>query len=420
MDRILLLEDEPTLRHSLCRVLVQSTEAIVREAGSLKQALALLDERPDLVISDLDLPDGSGLDLFQELTSRELNVPAIVITAHLSRYRGQLPATSSVDILEKPIDSEELSRLVRQRLASGKGAPRSPFSVADYLQLAGLARRNVCLTITGEGGARGKIVVQDGQTTWAEDQLGEGIAAFRRLALLPRAEVVCRPEEAAIAAPNVQGSLEHLLLDAARAGDEQRQVGEGAEPERASMAPEQHEPVSEVGLAGAGRQRSSCAGLRVAKPDAPVRVPPRPALAAVAAEGAPRLLGRAPGEMGRKEIPMTMTKPLKPVPSLDKLVTQQSALAGAARAKKDGSVLDLAGQIDAETTCAVVTVAARQLEELAADLGLGDIGSWHLSMGKSTWYVASSGDEMVVALGGPNKNPTSTLGKVEESLGKRP
>lgn len=422
MDRILLLEDEAALRHSLCRVLEQGTDVTVSEAGSLKRALVLLDERPDLVVADLDLPDGSGLDLLQELAFRELNVPVIVITGQLSRYSGHLPVSSSVDVLEKPIDVDELSRRVRRRLAPGQSAPpRSAFTVADYLQLAGLARRNVCLTIRADGGLRGKIVVQDGQATWAEDQAGAGVAAFHRLALLPRADVVCKPEDTAIAVPNVQGSLEQLLLEAARARDEQRRLGESVEPERGSTLPVEHEPMSEVGVAGAGRHRSSSAGSHVAKAEAPPpRVPPRPALSAVAAEGAARQGGRAPSELGLKEKPMTMTKPLKPVPSLDKLVTQQSALQGAARAKKDGSVLDLTGQIDAETTCAVVTVASRQLEELAADLGLGDIASWHLSMGKSTWYVATSGEEMVVALGGPNKNPTSTLGKVEESFGKRP
>jgi DNA-binding response OmpR family regulator len=429
MDRILLLEDEAPLRHSLCRLLRQEADLTIREAGSLKDALALLDERPSLVVSDLDLPDGSGLELLQELSFRGLNIPVIIITAYLSRFRGQLPASANVDVLEKPLDHSELMSRVRQRLAPGRSAPpRSAFTVADYLQLAGLARRNVRLTITGEGGARGKIVVQDGQTTWAEDQLGEGIAAFRRLALLPRAEVVCKADDVTIASPNVQGSLEQLLLDAARTHDErERALGaddarETGELDSLLSAPRQ-EPVSEVSAAGAMRRAPSSSNLRVPKADVvPPRLPPRPAFNAGAPEsatGAPKTAPRAPAESGQKEKPMTMMKPLKPVTSLDKLVTQQSALAGAARAKKDGSVLDLAGEIDAETACAVVTVAAHHIDELAADLGLGEVSAWHLSVGKSTWYVATGSDEMVVAFGGPNKNPSSTLGKVEESFGKR-
>src|SRR4051794_36032612 len=98
MDRILLLEDEAGLRHSLCRLLRQEADLTIRDAGSLKDALALLDERPSLVVSDLDLPDGSGLELLQELSFRGLNVPVIIITAYLSRFRGHLPASANVDI----------------------------------------------------------------------------------------------------------------------------------------------------------------------------------------------------------------------------------------------------------------------------------------------------------------------------------
>jgi DNA-binding response OmpR family regulator len=408
----------------------QEADLTIREAGSLKDALALLDERPNLVVSDLDLPDGSGLELLQALSFRGLAVPVIIITAYLSRFRGQLPASTNIDVLEKPLDYSELLSRVRQRLTAGRSAPpRSAFTVADYLQLAGLARRNVRLTITGEGGARGKIVVQDGQTTWAEDQLGEGIAAFRRLALLPRAEVVCKADDATIASPNVQGSLEQLLLDAARTHDERERAlaedsRETGELDSLLSAPHQEkEPVSEVSAAGGMRRAPSSSSLRSPRAEAtPPRLPPRPAFNAgppESATGAAKTLPRAPAESGQKEKPMTMMKPLKPATSLDKLVTQQSALTGVARAKKDGSVVDLAGEIDAETACAVVTVAAHHIDELAADLGLGEISAWHLSVGKSTWYVATGSDEMLVAFGGPNKNPSSTLGKVEESFGKR-
>jgi len=124
-------------------------------------------------------------------------------------------------------------------------------------------------------------------------------------------------------------------------------------------------------------------------------------------------------EEGDKEKQMNMIRTLKAAVSLEKLVSQAGALAGAARARKDGSVLEATGEVDAETACAVVTVAARHLDELAADLGLGELRSWHLSAGKSSWYVVSSGDDMVVALGGASKTPMSTLLKVEESIGKR-
>lgn len=376
MHRILVVEDEPALRNSLCRWLRQE-ELTPRESGSLRDAVRLLEERPSLIVSDLDLPDGTGLDLLQELAFRGLRVPVIFITAYLARFAPQLPASSNIDVLEKPFAPEDFARLVKRRLApQASTATGSAFSVADYLQLAGLARRNVCLTIAGAGGVQGMIIVQEGQTIWAEDQLGEGEEAFRRLALLQEAEVSCRPAEVKVASPNVQGSLEQLLLDAARRMDE------GA-PAILETAPEAPPPPRTVNGSSAAK----------AQPVAP----PRPV---------------------QKERQVNPSKPLRTAISLDKLISP--TIKGIARAERDGSVLEFAGELDAETSCAVATVAARQVEELAAELGLGDVLSWHACLGKSSWYVASSADQILVGTGGANKNPSSTLSKVEDALGRRP
>lgn len=385
MDRVLVLEDEPALRHSLCRLLRRDQELAISDAGSLRDAVRLLDDRPSLIISDLDLPDGSGLDLLQELAFRGLRVPVIFITAYLSRFQAKLPASPNIDVLEKPFGQDTFTDLIRRRLDRyQEGPPGSAFTVADYLQLAGLARRNVCLTIAGEHGARGKIIVQEGQTTWAEDQLGEGVDAFQRLAFLPRAEVSCRPSETRVLAPNVHGSLEQLLLDAARKEDER------------SRSPSEARGSSEL----------------------PVEVEPPPRAALSQRLDAGKTQPLAPPRPVQKEKQVNPSKPIRTITSLEKLVSP--SVKGVARTERDGSVLEYAGDLDAETSCAVATVAARQVEELAAELGLGDVLSWHACMGKSSWYVVNSHDYMLVALGGPNKNPTATLSKVEEGCGRRP
>lgn len=379
MNRILILEDEATLRHALCRVLRQYPDLTVFDTGSLADAIRLLEQRPHLVVSDLDLPDGSGLDLLQELAFRGLRIPVVFVTAYLSRYQSDMPASAHIDVLEKPFSIQDLSALILTRLDHHSAAPsQSAFTVADYLQLAGMARRDVCLTISSAQGALGKIIVQDGQTAWAEDQLGHGVEAFRRLAFLPQADVICQPAKGRVQAPNVQGSLEQLLLDAARQLDEQ---GRDSAPviEIESVAP----------ISAPSPQRTNGA-------KGPPPAPPRPA---------------------HKEKPVNASKPLKTVTSLDKVISP--SIKGVARAERDGSVLEYVGDVDAETCCAMATVAARQVEDLAAEIGLGDVLSWHASIGKSTWYVAQAPDQMLVATGGPNKNPGATLGKLEEAHGRR-
>jgi CheY-like chemotaxis protein len=373
MDRVLVLEDEPTLRKSLCRLLRQNEELAISETGSFRDAVRLLDERPNLIVSDLDLPDGSGLDLLQELALRGLSVPVVFVTAYLSRFQAQLPVSTNIDVVEKPFVHEKFARLIRRRLARQSSAPpNSAFSVADYLQLAGMARRDVCLTISGSNGKHGKIIVQDGQTAWAEDQQGEGVDAFRRLAFLSHAQVNCRPSHTRVPAPNIQGSLEQLLLDAAR------QLDEGT---RSS------EPVLDISPSSAPVLDTV---VESSKPQPPP-IPPRPAT---------------------RERPVSAAQPREPTTSLDKLLS--ASVRGVARAQRDGSVIESSGELDPGASSAVAAVAMRHVQELAAELGLGNPLSWHASVGQSSWYVLPSHDGLLVAVGGPSRNPVATLNKVEE------
>jgi DNA-binding NtrC family response regulator len=146
MDKVLLLEDEALLRAALTRALQQSGELEVIGAGSLREAVSLLDARaPNLVISDLDLPDGTGLDLLPELAVRGLRVPVVIITAYLSRFADELPESPNIEVISKPFDVAKLVATVRKRLVRAKTEPpASAFAVADYLQLAGMARAAQC------------------------------------------------------------------------------------------------------------------------------------------------------------------------------------------------------------------------------------------------------------------------------------
>ncbi|HTU62542.1 MAG TPA: response regulator [Polyangiales bacterium] len=103
MDHLLLVEDEAALRNSLLRCLQGTPELDLRAVATLQEAVVALDAKPPhLVVLDLELPDGSGLDLVPELALRGLNVPVVVITAHLQRFQPQLPERSNLEILQKP------------------------------------------------------------------------------------------------------------------------------------------------------------------------------------------------------------------------------------------------------------------------------------------------------------------------------
>lgn len=96
MKKILLVEDDATLALSL-RLALTAHGHQVEVAHSLAAARDKLATRPDLVLLDLGLPDGDGLDLVVEMRSREDITPIIALTA-----RGTL--TDRVDGLTRGLD----------------------------------------------------------------------------------------------------------------------------------------------------------------------------------------------------------------------------------------------------------------------------------------------------------------------------
>jgi DNA-binding response OmpR family regulator len=109
--RVLLVEDEPVLRHVLARNLT-GRGIDVREAGTAAAALdALAADRPDLLLLDINLPDQSGWDVMREMTRRGTGVPTIVVSA-VRVTQNRLDEFHPLAFLPKPFPIEALLRLV--------------------------------------------------------------------------------------------------------------------------------------------------------------------------------------------------------------------------------------------------------------------------------------------------------------------
>lgn len=79
----MLVEDESLLRQLLTEVLESHPETgTVTSAGSAAEAIALgLQQPPDVLVLDLNLPDGSGVDVALALTARRPDTQVIVLSA---------------------------------------------------------------------------------------------------------------------------------------------------------------------------------------------------------------------------------------------------------------------------------------------------------------------------------------------------
>ena len=120
-ERILVVDDHASLREMLC-FLLQGEGYAVESAGSGEEALRRYERQaPDLVITDINMPGMSGLELMRELRARaaqdERDVEVVVITAHDRRGIGaEAIGDGAADYLTKPFDNVELRVVVRQVL----------------------------------------------------------------------------------------------------------------------------------------------------------------------------------------------------------------------------------------------------------------------------------------------------------------
>ena len=121
---ILLVEDDDTNR-KLVRIVLGGGYRI-SEAVSMEQALALLQhEKPDLLLLDIRLGDGSGLDVIRAVRADPAfdQVPALAITAQAMKDDESRFLAAGFDAyLSKPIDTRRLPETVERFIREGRKA----------------------------------------------------------------------------------------------------------------------------------------------------------------------------------------------------------------------------------------------------------------------------------------------------------
>jgi DNA-binding NtrC family response regulator len=182
--RLLLVDDDEEACRLLAEVLARESYAVSR-ALSAGEALALVDGAPafDAVLTDLRMPEASGLDLLAELRRRNPDALVLVLTA-FGDATGAAAAirAGAYDFISKPYDLAELRQtlsraLSRRQLASTRGAtPRgptdavppngatlvghSPAIITVMKQVARVAPSQATVLITGETGTGKELVAR--------------------------------------------------------------------------------------------------------------------------------------------------------------------------------------------------------------------------------------------------------------------
>lgn len=133
--KILVVDDEPQIRRVL-RTTLTSQGYAVAEAKSGDEALELFrDERPDLILLDVNMPGRSGLETCRELRSTS-DVPIIMLTVrNTERDKVQALDAGADDYVVKPFGSEELLARIRAALRRAAPAEALPPLVSGDLKI---------------------------------------------------------------------------------------------------------------------------------------------------------------------------------------------------------------------------------------------------------------------------------------------
>ncbi|MEE9208355.1 MAG: sigma 54-interacting transcriptional regulator, partial [Gemmatimonadota bacterium] len=169
-----VVEDDESVRWVLEQALKQAN-MIPRcfDSGEAFFAALTLD-KPDVLITDIRMPEMTGLELMERLSDHEPKIPVIVITAHsdldsaVAAYKG-----GAFEYLPKPFDIDEAMELVSRAARQGSTTPaktgpetvpsmigRAPAMQEVFRAIGRLSRSSMTVLITGESGTGKELVAQ--------------------------------------------------------------------------------------------------------------------------------------------------------------------------------------------------------------------------------------------------------------------
>ena len=115
--KILIVDDERDLVDAYIRLLERVGHRCVGAFGA-HEAIELIDaETPDLVLTDLSLPDSNGLEVIRHLRAKSALVPIIVMSGHNTQGMNEAARAAGANLcLLKPVSIAELKRVIGDAL----------------------------------------------------------------------------------------------------------------------------------------------------------------------------------------------------------------------------------------------------------------------------------------------------------------
>jgi DNA-binding NtrC family response regulator len=135
-ERVLLVDDDPGVSEVIGMLLERESYG-VEYAGTVKTALQRVDRSDlDVVVTDLKLPDGTGLDVIAGVRARRPRLPIIMITSY-SSMESAIDAlrAGANDYVIKPFDNDEFLRALARALNERRVVRGArPLAIEEYIR----------------------------------------------------------------------------------------------------------------------------------------------------------------------------------------------------------------------------------------------------------------------------------------------
>ena len=133
MARILVIDDDPAIVDLLRMRLEDLGHQVYQALDATGGMMIAAREKPDLITLDFKMPAGDGADVLKRLRGNTFTAKTkIIFVTGMSEYdlEHAIPQDSGTRFLQKPIDPEELKRLVCELLGEPAPSPAPPAPAA--------------------------------------------------------------------------------------------------------------------------------------------------------------------------------------------------------------------------------------------------------------------------------------------------
>jgi len=174
--RVLVCDDDAAIRTVVREALRRAGHTVETAASAADLRRTIRNFRPQVLLTDVVLPDGNGLDIVPELLAEHPHMPIIVLSAQ-NTFTTAMRATEqgAFDYLPKPFDLGELAQAVDDALAHGPAAGieedeepgedlpligRSPPMQEVYRTVARVVSNDLTVLVLGESGTGKELVAR--------------------------------------------------------------------------------------------------------------------------------------------------------------------------------------------------------------------------------------------------------------------